>query len=166
VREVLSDYLRSKAAWRREQKKEFPNDTRNEKSAAALEGLADYVDSGEASETALERLKPHQHDAETLGGERTWRIVSRYGYLNIIVEDHHRAFLDELGAVTQLDAYNHAVEHDGEDPTGTLTESELQAAKDGVTLPRRYFELRLQMDDEEREEALRGHLEGAPAEEE
>jgi hypothetical protein len=157
---VLSDYLRSKAAWRRSQEKEFPNDARNEKSAAALESLADYVDSDESSDAAIERLAPHQHDPETLGGERTWRLVSRYGYLNIIIEDHHRAFLDELGAVTQLDAYNHAVEH-GEDPTGTLTESELQAAKDGVTLPRRYFELRLELSEEEREEELARNLQKA-----
>jgi hypothetical protein len=157
---VLSDYLRSKAAWRRSQEKEFPNDARNDKSAAALESLADYVDSPEASKTAIERLRPHQHDAETLGGPKTWRLVSRYGYLNIIVKDHHRAFLDELGAVTQLDAYDHAVEH-GEDPTGTLTEAELQAAKDGVTLPRRYFELRLEISEEEREEELARNLQKA-----
>jgi hypothetical protein len=160
VRGVLSDYLRSKAAWRRSQEKEFPNDARNEKSAAALEGLADYVDSGEASKTAIERLRPHQHDPETLGGERTWRIVSRYGYNNIIIGDHHVAFLEELGAVTQLDAYNYAVEH-GEDPTGTLTESELAAAKDGITLPRRYFELRLELSDDELEETLGRHRSAA-----
>ena len=82
--------------------------------------------------------------------------MSRYGYQNIIVKDHHRAFLDELGALTQLDAYNHAVEH-GEDPTGTLDRRGAPGGEDGVTLPRRYFELRLDLSKEEREEELARH---------
>ena len=153
---MLSDYLRSKAEWRRRQEKEFPNDNRNEKSAAALEGLAEHVESPEVSDTAVARLAPHQFDADTLGGERTWRAVSRYGYGTIITTDHHRAFLDELAVLCEMDAYTHAREH-SEDPTDTLVDFELEAAKDGVALPRRYFEIRLDSTQEELERAVEGH---------
>jgi len=153
---VLSDYLRSKAEWRRRQEKQFPNDMRNEKSADALDSLADWTEGPEVSQTALERLAPHQHDADTLGGERTWRAVSRYGYQNIVVTDHHPAFLDELAALCQLDAYNHAAEQ-GDDPTGTLEDFEMEAAAEGLTLPRRYFELRLDLSEDEMREAVADH---------
>jgi hypothetical protein len=153
---VLSDYLRSMAEWRRRQEKQYPNDRRNQKSAAALESLADYVDGPDVSQEALERLRPHQHDAQTLGGDRARRVVERYGYLNIIVEDHHRAFLDELGALAELDAYELAMGN-GEDPTGTLRDFELEAAKEGLALPIRYFETRRGASEEEMKAAIERH---------
>ena len=153
---MLSDYLRSKAEWRRRQEKDFPNDDRNERSAAAVESLADYVEGPDASAAALERLGPHLFDDDTLGGGRALRAVSRYGYGTIITTDHHAAFLDELAVLCTLDAYNHAIEH-GEDPTHTLTDFELEAAGAGVTLPRRYFEIRLHASEEELRAAVKGH---------
>ena len=155
---MLSDYLRSMAEWRRRQDKEYPNDLRNEKSADALESLAAYVEGPKVSQEALERLRPHQHDAETLGGDRARRVVQRYGYLNIIVEDHHRAFLDELGALAELDAYELALGN-GQDPTGTLEDFELEAAKEGLALPIRYFEVRKDASEEERRAALERYRE-------
>lgn len=159
---MLSDYLRSKAEWRRRQTKDFPNDNRNETSAAALESLAEYVEGPEASAEALARLEPHHFDEATLGGDRTWRAVARYGYGTIIVTDHHAAFLDELAVLCQLDAYTHAGEH-GEDPTNTLSAFELEAAGDGVALPRRYFELRLYAPEEELQSEVKRHR-GPPEE--
>lgn len=153
---MLSDYLRSMAEWRRRQEKQYPNDKRNEKSAAALQSLADYVEGPDASQQALERLRPHIRDAETLGGDRARRAAERYGYLNIIVEDHHRAFLGELGALSELDAYELAMAN-GEDPTGTLEDFELEAAKEGVALPIRYFETRPDSSEEEMKEAIERH---------
>lgn len=150
---MLSDYLRSKAEWRRRQEKEYPMDNRNEKSAAAIESLAEYVESPEVSSTAIDRLRPHQLDEHTLGGDRTWRAVSRYGYGNIITTDHHAAFLGELAVLCELDAYTYALEH-GEDSTHTLVASELEAARDSVALPRRYFEIRLHSTEEELKDAL------------
>lgn len=155
---MLSDYLRSMAEWRRRQDKQYPNDRRNDKSAAALESLADFVDGPDVSKEALERLRPHQPDAETLGGDRARRAVERYGYLNIIIEDHHRAFLDELGALAELDAYEIALGN-GEDPTGTLKDFELDAAKEGLALPIRYFEVRKDASDDELRESLDRHRE-------
>lgn len=153
---MLSDYLRSMAEWRRRQEKQYPNDKRNQKSADALQSLADYVEGPDVSQESLERLRPHQHDAEALGGDRARRAVERYGYLNIIVEDHHRAFLDELGALAELDAYELAMGR-GEDPTGTLKDFELDAAKEGLALPIRYFETRQDSSEEEMKEAIERH---------
>lgn len=153
---MLSDYLRSKAEWRRRQKKEYPMDDRSERSAAAIESLADYVDGPEAPAIALGRLVPHLVDDETLGGDRTWRAVARYGWGTIITTDHHAAFLDELAVLCELDAYNHAVE-EGEDRTSTLAEFELEAAREGVSLPRRYFEIRLHAPEEELRQAVERH---------
>jgi len=153
---VLSGYLRSKAGWRRRQEKEFPNDNRNEDSADALDSLADYVEGLEAADPALARLAPHRFDEDTLGGERTWRAVARYGYGNIVIADHHPAFLDELAVLCELDAYAYALEH-GEDRTHTLEAFELEAARDGVPLPRRYFEIRLHSSQPDPEKAVERH---------
>lgn len=152
----LSDYLRSKSRWRRAQEREFPNDSRQDRSADALEGLADHVESPEVSGAALDRLRPHLFDADTLGGDRTWRAVSRYGLGTIIVADHHAAFLDELAVLCVLDAYEYA-RANGEDRTQTLVAFELEAAKDGVHLPRRYFERRLEESQEELARAVAGY---------
>jgi hypothetical protein len=154
--DVLSDYLRSKAEWRRRQEKEYPNDERHERSAMAIESLADYVDGPEAPQAAIDRLGPHLSDEETLGGERTDRAVSKYGMGTHITTDHHAAFLEELVVLCDFDAYEHAMKH-GDDPTHTLAEFELQAAKDGVVLPRRYFEIRQRATEDELKEAVEGH---------
>ena len=153
---MLSDYLRSKAEWRRRQEKDYPNDDRHERSAMALESLADYVDGPDVSEPAIERLGPHLFDEETLGRERTDRAVSKYGMGIHITTDHHAAFLDELAVLCEFDAYEHAMKH-GEDPSRTLAEFELEAAKDGIVLPRRYFEIRQYASEDELKEAVAGH---------
>jgi hypothetical protein len=134
---LLSDYLRSKAEWRRRQEKDYPMDHRNERSAMALESLAEYVDGPDVSQSAVERLSPHFADAETLGGERTARAVSKYGWGTHITTDH---------ALVR-----------GEDPTGMFADFELEAAKDGVKLPRRYFEIRQFAEQDELKKAVEGH---------
>lgn len=153
---MLSDYLRSKAEWRRRQEKDYPNDSRHDRSADALVSLADYVDGPEVSPTALDRLRPHLFDEDTLGGERTWRAVSRYGLGTIITPDHHVAFLDELAVLCELDAYGYVREH-GEDRTHTLVAFEIEAAKEGASLPRRYFERRLDSTQGELKKAVDGY---------
>jgi len=153
---VLSDYLRSQAEWRRQEQKDYPMDMRNEKSAAALESLAEFVDGPDASSAALDRLRPHLFDENTLGGEQTKRAVSRYGYGTAATRGHHVAFLEELGARCELDAYDHAREH-GEDRSRTLVAFELAAAKAGVALPLRYFERRPHSTQAEQRQAVEGY---------
>ena len=153
---MLSDYLRSKAEWRRRQEKDYPNDERHERSAMALESLADYADGPDVSQAALDRLGPHLFDEETFGGERTERAVSKYGLGTHITTDHHAAFLDELAVLCAFDAYEHAMKH-GDDPSQTLAAFELEAAKDGIVLPRRYFEIRQHSSEDELKEAVAGH---------
>ena len=41
----LQDNFRAQARWRREKAEEYPDDERNAQSAAALESLAEYVNS-------------------------------------------------------------------------------------------------------------------------
>ncbi len=153
---MLSDYLRSKAAWRRSQEKDYPNDERNERSAMAIDSLADYADGPDVSQAAVDRLGLHLFDGETLGRERTTKAVSRYGWGTHITTDHHAAFLEELAVLCEFDAYEHAMKH-GEDPSGTLAAFELDAAKDGVVLPRRYFEIRQDATEAELKKAVEGH---------
>lgn len=153
---MLSDYLRSQAEWRRQEEKEYPMDLRNEKSAAALESLAEFVDEPDASSSALDRLRPHLFDDKTLGGERTWRAVSRYGYGTAATQGHHVAFLDELGVLCELDAYEYVREH-GEDRSRTLVVFELDAAKAGVALPLQYFERRPRSTQAELRQAVEGY---------
>lgn len=153
---MLSDYLRSKAEWRRRQEKGYPNDDRNERSAMALESLADYAEGPDVPQAAIDRLAPHLFDEETLGGERTAKAVSRYGWGTHITTDHHAAFLAELAVLCEFDAYEHATEH-GEDPSHALAAFELEAAKDSVVLPRRYFEIRQHATEDELKKAVEGH---------
>ena len=128
---MLSHYLRSQAEWRRQEKKEYPMDLRNEKSAAALESLAEFVEGPDAPSAAIDRLRPHLFDESTLGGDRAQRVVVRYGYGTAATRDHHVAMLEELGALCELDA-----------------------AKAGVSLPWQYFERRPRSTQTELKEAV------------
>ncbi len=150
---MLSDYLRSQAEWRRQEKKEYPMDLRNEKSAAALESLAEFVEGPDAPSAAIDRLRPHLFDESTLGGDRAQRVVVRYGYGTAATRDHHVAMLEELGALCELDAYEYVREH-GEDRSRTLVVFELDAAKAGVSLPWQYFERRPRSTQTELKEAV------------
>lgn len=153
---MLSDYLRSRAQWRRRQKPEYPMDRRNEKSADALESFADFVDGPDAPSEAIDRLKPHLLDEETLGGEKAQRAVLRHGYGTAATAAHHLGLLDELGALCELDAYEYAREH-GEDRSHTLVAFELEAAKGGATLPLQYFQRRPSSTQSELKSAVEGY---------
>jgi hypothetical protein len=106
---MFSDYLRSMAAWRREKAREFPHDGRNERSAAALDALADFFDSDDADPSAVAQLRAY---AAWCGGETTMlpgktiaRAVSRYGFDRPArSQAAHDAFLDELAVLASIDA--------------------------------------------------------------
>lgn len=149
----LSDYFRSQADWRRQKAEQYPEDQRNVQSAEALESLASYVETDEPSSQVIAALDEHLFEGVTLGGEETQREVSRYGYGYRVTAGHHVEFLDELTTLCLMDAYAFAREH-GDDPTGSLLACELEAARDDVMLPRRYFELRPRMHEHQAEAAV------------
>ena len=152
----LSHYFRAVADWRREHAEDCLDGEPDLQSAAALDSLADYVDDG-AQWPALAELDPHL-DGGALGGEMTWRTVARYGYgYEATTPYQHEELLEELAVCVVADAYEFARRHDGDDPTDTLLPAELDAARDGVILPRRYFERRSHATESELERAIDEH---------
>jgi hypothetical protein len=151
----LSDYFRHQAAWRREKAEEYPEDERNAQSARALESLADYIprDEGCVVNDVLENLNRHLFEGSTLGGEQAAREASRYGYGYNVSPLRHVEFLEDLLVACWEDAYDFAGEH-GEDWTESLFPCEVEAAKDGVYLPRRYWERRSHSAEHELEAAV------------
>ena len=137
----LQDYFRAQVRWRREKAEEYPDDERNAQSAAALESLAEYVNS-EADGVIVAELKKHQFEGRSLGGAETGRAVSRYGYGYPVNSMSHEAFLEELLVLCFKDAYAYASEQEGFDPTETLYPFEIAAACRDVSLPSGYFERR------------------------
>lgn len=158
---TLSYYVRTQADWRRAKAEEFPDDPRNEQSARALEDLADYIDvhldAGQLPE--VEAIDVHM-DEGGLGSYPTAQYsVSRYGFGYEIGSGwQHSDFIDELLLDIQSDGYTMLsqdpdLEAWGED-VGYYA-FEVQAAKDGVALPRRYWELRPKWFEAEAEEAVK-----------
>jgi hypothetical protein len=150
--QALAAYFRDRAAWRDAKSAEFPADEGNRRSAAALRSLAEYVEQ-HPDLASVHDLAPHVDEENTqliLGGTRTEREVGRYGYAD---DDsptslHHEAFLGELVPLCLEDAYDrYANEYRyGEpagrgvpDTSGQLFYFELDAARDGVTMPAGYW---------------------------
>jgi hypothetical protein len=138
----LSDYFRAQAEWRERKAEEYPEDERNAQSAAALRSLAEFVEpreDGRYDLSVLHDLAAHVFEG-SLGGEETQRVVSRYGFGYGVSAAQHVEFLDELLLLCLQDAYEFVGDGgDGEDPTGSLFEFEIEAAKDGVYLPHAYW---------------------------
>ena len=151
---LLAEYFGLQAGWREAKARQYPGDERNPQSARALLSLADYVqqpldrelgDMRPAATTLLEEQVIRHGPADiTLGGERTKRVVARYGYeAPALTVGQHRAFLEELPAHVLEDAYEDATANRGEDPTGLLGEHEVGAARDGIELGSLYWRRRL-----------------------
>jgi hypothetical protein len=134
----LSDYFRSQAEWRQAKADDYPDDARNQQSADALHALADYAE----ADSSVNALVPHLFEDINLGGEETRRAVARYGFGYRVTPTHHEEFVEELGVLCLIDAYDFASEQSGSDPTGTLLSFELDAAQHRVHLPRQYWERR------------------------
>jgi len=155
----LSDYFRSQSDWRAQKAEQYPDDARNAQSAAALYSLAEYVgpdERGDHEADAVSALLPHLFDF-ALGGEEAQRAVSRYGFgYAATTPMQHIELIEELNVLCPMDAYEVAREH-GEDPTGTLIEEEVAAAREGVHLPRYYFERRVRSTEAELKQAIEGY---------
>jgi hypothetical protein len=159
----LADYFRSQAEWRDAKAERYPEDERNAQSAAALRSLADYVEpvesidyerpSGEHVLSVVPDVEKHLQGVAALGGERARRAVSRYGFGHPVTS--HELFLQEdLLPLCYADAYDHAAEHDGDDPTGALHDFEVKAAKDGIYVRPGYWRSRDRSTVAEREKAV------------
>ena len=143
----LANYFRAQAEWRDAKAEEYPEDKRNAKSAVALRALAEYVEpiehetaespSGEHYLSFVLPVEAHLFEGMILGGERTRREVSRYGYGHPVTGSPEQ-FLGDLLLLCIKDAYEHAAEH-GDDPTGALHPFEVDAAKDGIFMEPSYW---------------------------
>lgn len=138
MNESVEDVVRSQAHWRRQKAAEFPNDPGNLQSAEALDSLADYVAAEADSTVGL--LQELMVDG-LLGGQKTSRELSRYGYgFNVVGEFQHEELLEELHGLVMEDAYDAVREGAQDDPTeGGLNPIEVEAAKLGVELGPRWF---------------------------
>lgn len=156
---ILSEYVREQAYWREEKAEEYPDDQRNAQSAAALNSLADYLETedGEANRSATYINQLGGPDELLALGEESKRLVGRYGFgypASSIAQ--HEAFLDELSVEVMKDIYAYAAEH-GEDWSDTLIAAEVEAARNGVHLPQRYWEGRSHKAEFELEEAVESY---------
>ena len=165
---MIADYFRDQAGWRHLKAAEYPDDGRNAQSAAALESLADYIESGNCDEGLIEGLSRFQpDDVGSLGGEQAAREVSRYGFgYNATSPGQHEEFLADLEATCLSDAYEYASTYgldpeDGSDeeldPYNVLNQPELDFARRGVNLPLRYFEYRAGSTEQQLVEALESY---------
>ena len=138
----LSGYFRSQAQWRWFKAKRYPADQRNEQSARALDALAGYLEDSEEPELGglLGALEPHLFEGAMLGGERTAREVSRYGYGYEVGASQHLSLLRDLVHLCAWDAYEHLREGADEGVSlAALNDFEIAAARAGVRFPKRYW---------------------------
>jgi len=156
----LAEHFREQANWREGVAEAYPEDKRNAQSARALRSLAEYIDSGEAEardKWIVQALEQHLWYSSTFGGQGVKQEVSRYGFGYEATNPHqHEAFLAELWVRAMEDAYDFAREH-GEDATEALFPFEVEAAKDGVYLPSRYWQFRSGSAEHELEEAVESY---------
>jgi hypothetical protein len=91
INQMMAEYLRSVATWRRQRYQDDLRDARNLRSAAALEELADHVLALPPEDERLQRLQRLAVEGETfVPGQQTAYEIGRF-----------RFFSDEAG----LDAF-------------------------------------------------------------
>jgi hypothetical protein len=137
---ALSAYFRSQANWRWYKAERYPMDKRNEQSARSLDALASYVQESDEPELVqlVSALELQLFDGVMLGGERTAREVSRYGYGYEVGPRQHLGLLRDLVHLCAWDDYEHL--RDGADPPPVgLAGFEVAAARDGLRFPKRYW---------------------------
>lgn len=89
-RGALVDYLREQARWRRDKADEFPEESRNQRSAIALEGLADFVERQPENDLLLGGLvflSPDWPAGVYTPGPKVSRLLSRYGLHDVSLPD-------------------------------------------------------------------------------
>jgi hypothetical protein len=81
--EALAAFIRDQASWRRTQAERFPEDSRNLRSAAALEELATYVEQLPSTDRSLNELcdlGAFDDDNRLVAGVDARRAISRYRF--------------------------------------------------------------------------------------
>ena len=160
-----ANYFREQSTWRDATAVAYPNDPRNAQSAAALRSLAEFVESDEREAVkAVDALEPFAVVWDQfMPGEEGARAVSRYGYGYPVTVSSHQEFLAELVALCVEDVYDRIREGAfDEDPTNTLYDFEIEAAKDNISLAPHYFRRRTSALPDEMEgwvKESRGHAE-------
>ena len=154
---ALGRYFRNQANWRRSKAAAYPDDSRNAQSAQALESLADYIDSveGTGHSPSVDALADQLSDGVSLGGQETQRAVTGYGFgYDATSSMQHEEFVDGLLVKCAEDSYELVREIGGSQTSDILFPFEVDAARRGVRLPPRYFELRAGSTEEELKRAI------------
>lgn len=156
---ALLAYFRSQASWRWYKAERYPTDRRNEQSARALDALASYIEAADEPEViqSLSALEAHLFDGVVLGDERTAREVSRYGYGYDVGASQHMSLLRDLVHLCAWDAYEHLRHYGGGTHPEGLDDLEVDAARDGVGFPKRYWLYRSVWSASQREEAVESY---------
>ena len=102
VSQLLAEYLRSVAAWRRQRFQDDLRDPRNLRSAAALEELADHVLALPVDDARLQRLRVLAVQGESfVAGQQTAYEIGRFRFF---AEDAGLdAFLDRIVELAAAD---------------------------------------------------------------
>ena len=161
----FTHYIRVQAGWRARKAIEYPEDSRNAKSARALADLADFYGSDTVDETVYDVLEKYAEfssagDVLLSAGEEVGRLVARYGFDNAPPpsEPQHIAALEEFAVVGLAETYE-LVRDTG--PTSNadvkaeaehfgLDTWEIEAAWADVPLDISYFRKRSRMTPEQR----------------
>lgn len=102
VRELIADYLRNVAVWRRKRVQDDLHDTRNLRSAAALEALADYVLTLPDDDERIQALSRLAVEGEAFApGQQTAYEIGRFHFFS--EESSFDAFLSWLVELAESD---------------------------------------------------------------
>lgn len=117
LQDVMATYVRDIAQWRRRRAEEFDRDPRNLASAAALEGLAEYLRTLPDDDLRLQELTRWLTPSETFEpGQRVHVAISRFHFFG--QDATNDGFLTHLDELSRADRNEHG--HFG----GTLPEGD------------------------------------------
>lgn len=95
INQMMAEYLRTVAAWRRQRYQDDLRDARNLRSAAALEELADHVLALPPGDERLQRLRTLAVEGETfVPGQQTAYEIGRFRFFS--EEGGLDAFVDRI----------------------------------------------------------------------
>jgi hypothetical protein len=106
VRQMIADYLRNVADWRRQRAQDDLRDARNLRSASALEALADYVLALPEDDERIQELARLAVEGETfVPGQQTAYEIGRFHFFS--EESSFDAFLTWMVELAAADRNEH-----------------------------------------------------------